>query len=462
MSWLHTLHKLRAIARAICVERRFAARERWPRAKLLSQQQRALDELVHYAVLHCPFYQRLYQEVDLTAPINLASLPITTKEMVMGQLDEVLTPEELSAEEVHSHVEKAKVEYLKGSYRPLRTAGTSGLKGICVYSIGEWGIVLAAILRWHRIMGVRPKLFRTIRFANVCAANALHGSYQGASSSERICYDVRTFDAMDPVPQLVNALNEFQPLVLNSYPSIAAILAHEQLKGRLKIRPKVVCTVGEMRTAGMTEKIRRAWGVEPFDMYASSEVMVIGVDCRHHQGIHIFEDALILEVVDEEHRPVPPGTLGNSLLLTNLFNYTQPLIRYEISDQLSVTDAPCRCGLPFARIEQIDGRSDDILILPGRNGQDEVQVHPLSLRDPVLHFTDIKRYAYIQEADGIHIHLQLAAEAQPDIDRKLMDMLRQNLTALGAETPKLYIHHDSELFQDHSQMSKFKLVQRRI
>src|SRR5207244_2415039 len=116
------------------------------------------------------------------------------------------------------------------------------------------------------------------------------------------------------------------------------------------------------------------WSVTPFNHYAMTEGPV-GIDCASHRGIHVFEDLCIVENVDSSNRPVPPGSRGDKILFTNLLNYTQPLIRYEVTDMLTMSGEPCPCGRPFSLISGIDGRLDDVLYLESIDGG-EVPVHP--------------------------------------------------------------------------------------
>ena len=102
--------------------------------------------------------------------------------------------------------------------------------------------------------------------------------------------------------------------------------------------------------------------------YGSTEANLIGVECPWATGLHVFEDLLALEVVDEHNRPVPPGVAGHKLLVTTLFNRTLPFIRYELSDLVTVADGPCPCGRPHLRLASVQGRREDVLSLPARNG----------------------------------------------------------------------------------------------
>ena len=84
--------------------------------------------------------------------------------------------------------------------------------------------------------------------------------------------------------------------------------------------------------------------------------------------MHVFEDLLFIEVVDDQYQPVAPGVYGSKVLVTTLFSRTQPLIRYELNDSVRQATDPCTCSLPFAVIDGIHGRVEDTLSLPSMTG----------------------------------------------------------------------------------------------
>jgi phenylacetate-CoA ligase len=98
----------------------------------------------------------------------------------------------------------------------------------------------------------------------------------------------------------------------------------------------------------MTERLVEAFGVHPIDLYATTEG-IWGVECERHEGIHLFEYMALLENVDKEGQPVPEGEPGAKLLVTNLSNLVQPIIRLEVSDILTLESEPCRCGRTLVR-----------------------------------------------------------------------------------------------------------------
>jgi hypothetical protein len=187
-----------------------------------------------------------------------------------------------------------------------------------------------------------------------------------------------------PLPQLVQALNQFQPTYLHVYPSVAIWLAEEQQAGRLRLSPRMLVTIAELRTPEMTRRLQEAFGVHPFDAYGCTEGLW-GSECEDHQGIHLFEDTTLVENLDPDGQPVSAGQPGARLLVTNLYNRVQPLLRLEVTDVVTLDPDPCRCGRTLVRASAIHGRSDDLLSLAARDGG-RVDVHPLHFalltRDP--------------------------------------------------------------------------------
>ncbi len=160
-------------------------------------------------------------------------------------------------------------------------------------------------------------------------------------------------------------LNAFEPDILIAYPSVLRDLAHSIQKdaGENMIRPRYLVSSGEKITPQVRTYIEDVFGVTIYDRYGIQEVGVIGVECRVHDGFHINEESLIVEVV-HKGMPVPDGETGE-VLITDLFNTTMPFIRYSTGDLGTLRREPCSCGLSSARL-WIDGRIDATVPLAGR------------------------------------------------------------------------------------------------
>ena len=182
-------------------------------------------------------------------------------------------------------------------------------------------------------------------------------------------------DFLQPLPALVAALNAQSPSVLATYPSAALLLAGEARAGRLRVTLAEVWTGGETLGPAARAEIQ-AFGCPLANSYGASEFLALASECAHG-ALHLNADWVLLEPVDAQGRPVPPGTCGEKVWLTNLANHVQPLIRYELGDRVTLQAEPCACGSPLPVIS-VQGRSDDVLELRGARDE-RVRLLPLAL-----------------------------------------------------------------------------------
>ena len=245
----------------------------------------------------------------------------------------------------------------------------------------EW---LGASLRALARIGVRPGT----RICSIGSPSALHLSrhifafFQGRPVTEAPPVSVMT-----PLLELARYVQEMQPEALVGYPTVIAGLADEQLRGRMDIAPRIVATGSEVLSDDAVERIRSAWGIEPREAYPTTEAAIIASELVDRELL-ICEDLVMLEVVDEAGEPVPPDTPGHRVLLTNLVNRLQPLIRYELADAVTTT-APA--GYPYTRIRRIEGRTSEILELASTDGG-TIRVHSNRLRRAFVPLRDVSAH----------------------------------------------------------------------
>jgi phenylacetate-coenzyme A ligase PaaK-like adenylate-forming protein len=350
-------------------------------------------------------------------------------------------------------------DYLHGRYRAMTSGGTTGRRGVFVFDRREWSETLAGFLRWSDWAGMRPRLPR-MRLASVSATSPLHMTARMGMSVDFGLHQLLRLDARAPVEELAAAIAGFRPDALVGYPSVLSLLALEQLEGRLDVAPRAVSTTSEIRTAEMTDRIRAAWGVEPFDVYGITEAGIFAVDCEQHAGKHLFEDTAMVEVVDEEDRPVPDGEPGAHLLVTNLTNLTLPLIRYRLEDLVTISPDPCPCGRPLRVVAELEGRADDVLALPAAGGDGTVSIHPHALRSPLAGFAEVAQYRVVHDDSGLHLELVLRPDAPPDSPGRVADGLRDALNGLGADA-EVTARRVERLERAPGPAGKLKLVESR-
>jgi putative adenylate-forming enzyme len=459
----YTLKRLQDFVRAGIILKKLNVHDRWTREEIAQFQHQQLSCLVTHAIHQSPFYQELYRNVKTDQRIVLNELPIIDKATMMENFDRFVTDPRLKLKELQVHISQlTRDEYYLGEYRVLTTAGSSGMKGVFVFNRKEWSTTLASTFRLSFVMGATIRFPNRWRIIQIFPDSPIHYSHRATVSGDHCLVKRRSLNVTSSIEDLVDALNTFQPEVIGTYPSIASLLAIEQLEGRLNIHPKFVATTGEVRTKEMEQNIREAWGVTPFNAYGITEGGGLGCDCPFHRGIHLSEDLFIVEVVDEKNQPVPDGSPGYKLLLTNLFNFTQPLIRYEVSDMITMSTEPCPCGRPFRLIAEVEGRSDDIIYLQTPQGG-SVPVHPIHFRSPMGAFQEIKEYRVLHEDDGINISIVLREGASgEEVANKLRADLRKKIESVGAKCPEIRIQFVDRIERDPSLMGKLKLVKSNV
>ena len=454
--------RLADVAAALRLARTQTSREHGPRAQLAHHQQQRLDTVVRHAAAHSPFYHRGLAETGALSggPVQLQRLPVLDRSLLMEHFDELVCDPRLRHDPLLDWVgEMSHDQLYLDRYRVMLTSGSSGRAGLFVYDAAGWRSIGAQVLRTSGWAGLRPSLPRQ-RVALLGGAAPFHVSRQIAATMAIGLHRVLSLPVTLPLPQLVQALNQFQPTYLHAYPSVAMWLADEQQAGRLRVKPQSLVTIAELRTPEMTRRLQEAFGVQPFNAYGCTEGLW-GSECEHHQGIHLFEDTTLVENVDADGQPVPAGQPGARLLVTNLYNLVQPLIRLEVTDIVTLDPEPCPCGRSLVRASTIHGRSDDILSLPARDGA-PVAIHPLHFalltRDP-----DIVEFQVRQHGSALTV---LVVPARPPnaataagasgLERRLQQTVVHNLVGLGIHEPQVTVECRHGL--PRSASGKLKLV----
>jgi phenylacetate-CoA ligase len=450
--------RLADVAAALRLARTQTGREHGPRAQLARHQQQRLETVVRHAAAHSPYYRRWFAQTGAlgTGPVDLARLPVLNKALLMQHFDELVCDPRLRRDELLEWVGKLTRDQLYlGRYRVMVTSGSSGRPGLFVYDPAGWRSTCAQVLRASGWAGLRPSLPRQ-RVALLGGAAPSHVSRQVAATMAVGLHRTLSLPVTLPLPRLVQALNQFQPTFLHVYPSVAMWLADEQHAGRLRLAPQMLVTIAELRTPDMTRRLQDAFGVHPFNVYGCTEGL-FGTECQHHQGIHLFEDTTLVENVDADGQPVPAGQPGARLLVTNLYNLVQPLLRLEVTDLVTLAPDPCRCGRTLIRASTIHGRSDDVLSLAAREGG-RVAVHPLQFalltRDP-----KVREFQVVQDGPVLRILIvpsHAAAAGDTQLDTRLAQTVARQLVGLGVHDPQVTVERRPKL--PRSAGGKLKLV----
>ena len=415
----------------------------WTRSQLETYQAGELRRLREYAYARSPFYQRFHKGLT---DRPLQELPVLTKATVMENFNDLVTDRAIQLDDLRAHMTNDREgNRFMDRYWVTATSGSSGKPGVFLFNSDEWVAFLASFGRAHEWAGVPMMPTHRMKMASVAALTSgspWHASAQMAASAKswwmRAWMPMLSFDAAQPLEQIAQQLNDWQPHLLTGYPSMMRILADEQLAGRLHIHPHMIIPGSEVLTEETRRRIEAAWGHQPFDGYGATEAGGwLAAETSDHTGLYLYEDNLIFEVVDEHYRPVPAGVYGDKVLITVLTSRTQPLIRYELSDSVRVATKPSELGWPFARIDGIQGRTEDILHLPTGSGGD-VAVHPITFHH-VLDSLPVSGWQVVQEKDRLRVLLSGALNGANDI--QIVDVITRNLTAQDALAPRISVQH---------------------
>jgi phenylacetate-coenzyme A ligase PaaK-like adenylate-forming protein len=402
-------------------------------ATFRAHQQTRLAALVAVARAHSPYYAALYRGLPRHG-VPLAALPPVSKADLMAHFDAWVTDPTITRARVEAFVAgpaRIGAPFLE-RYLVWTSSGSTGEPALLVQDRQAVQLLAAStLLRGYLAWRPLPALLHeSARPAGIFATGghffAAAMLHQQGHSRSRSTPRVGAFSILTPLPDLVQALNQFQPTLLITYPSMLALLASEQGAGRLHLHPNVLATAGETLVPPVRAQIERAFARRVSDCYGCSEAGWIAFGCREGWQ-HVNADCVLLEPVDAHYQPTPVGQPSQTVLLTNLVNPVQPLIRYDLGDSITVRPNRCPCGsrLPAIRVA---GRRDDTLALPHRTGG-TLRIVPLALATVVEETPGVRRWQVLQRTPQ-HLNLRLEVVAGADraqvwaeVERRVRDYL---------------------------------------
>jgi len=341
-------------------------------------QEARFKKLLHHVLKNSRFYRDYYGDHGITMEkadrVSLSDLPVINKKIMMEHYDDVVCDPALKREEIEAFIsnpENQRKKY-KGRYQVIHTSGSTGRVGIFVYGPDDWDWLKAIVLTRVSKSKIRP--FKKTRLAFIGATDGHYAGVSLATDAPRWLFDILELSINRPLEEWVQKLQDFQPNVLSGYASGMQILASLQKKGYITIRPERILCSADPLFPQIRKSVREAFGVDPVNFYAASESVGMAAECDVHDGLHLFTDWHAFEVTNADYKSVPAGQPGK-LVLTNLYNYTQPLLRYEMNDEVIESTDPCTCGWQFPRIQSVAGRQEDFLWFEKPNGSKEF-IHP--------------------------------------------------------------------------------------
>lgn len=431
---------------------------------IAERQRTRLANLVRLARERSPYYRELYRGLPSSVQ-DPRLLPHVTKPDLMRRFDDWVTDPDVTLDGVRAFVadpSQVGALYL-GRYHVFTTSGTTGEPAVLLHDHDSW-LVLNVVgrLRARRLIGVtetRALARSGYRIATVYATGGHFGAVVLIEAVRRrsawFARHVRCCSVLTPTAELVEELNAFRPTILSGYPSALALLAEETRAGRLHIRPVMATTAGEHMGQEQRSAIEATLGCRVLEGYAASEVPALSVACRRGR-LHVNADWYLLEPVDDEMNAVPAGKLSQTVLVTNLANRVQPVIRYDLGDRVRLHPSPCPCESPLPTVA-VEGRTNDMLVFQQAPGA-RVTVLPLALGTVVEDAPGVHRFQAIQVAPmSLAVRIEPKPGADPvavwaGVEARVREFLdRQGLSAVRVD-------HDPDPPHADERSGKFRQV----
>ncbi|CAG0994818.1 phenylacetate-CoA ligase [Burkholderiales bacterium] len=305
------------------------------------------------------------------------------------------------------------------------TSGSSGQPFAIHRSLLEEHVLQLFRLRALADAGMRWT-DRVVRFRQLPAGGA-RATWPGRLRRALGIHPDADVDGLAGASEMLDALARQRPGVVAAYPSTLRYVAERALRDHVSMpRPRFVMSGGEVLDASARRTISDAFGAPIVDVYGAHEFNLIAWECPNGHGYHVCDDNVLVEVLDDDDRPVEVGGAGH-VVATALHSYTMPFVRYRTGDRAVRGPDACPCGQPYSTLLAIEGRATDVLRLPGGRF-----VHPYRITGALAdHDADwIGQHRLVQVATD-HVVLEIAARRTPgpgDLER----LRAEGAQALGA------------------------------
>ncbi len=400
--------------------------ETMSREELRELQLTRLKETIKQAA-KSPFYAKVFAEQQITPDSitsldDLRKLPFTTKDDLRGAY-----PFGLNA------VPQSEVVRLHSS------SGTTGNPVVVCHSAKDIDIWANRVARCMHMVGLR----NTDVFQNTSGYGMFTGGLGIHNGAERLGA-LMVPAATGNSPRQIKFITDFGTTAIHAIPSYAIRLAEVFKEQGIDPRDTSLKTLiigAEPHTEAQRRKIEDLLGVKAYNCFGMSEMSGPGVafECQEQNGLHIWEDSYLFEIVDPETlEPLPDGEIGE-LVITTLDREAMPLVRYRTRDLTCVLVGDCPCGRTHRRLDRFKGRSDDMFIVKG------VNIFPMQIEKILMQFEEVgTNYLITIETVGINdeiiIEVELGNDAFTDDYSTLQNLSRGITRALRDEilvTPKL-------------------------
>jgi len=415
---------------------RFDDIDRLQTGQLLDRQLESLRKLMTHAASQTGYYANLFQTLGFSPSqatlATLRQLPLLTKDIIRDQYPQLV------ARNVPEHM-----------LTTARTGGSTGRPMTFVRDKECLYLRKAQELYFDRWMGFQLG----DKAALFVAASHFDspGERWKAAIRNATCDRLLRFDPHHITDAYMAAFlkeyRAFDPKMVKCFPNSLAIFADYLARHDETLPPvSAISSTGENLYPHQRALFEQRFGGRVFEKYGTRESGVIACECREHNGLHLFTDGAVVEVINAAGEPAAPGEMGR-LVVTDLFNYGMPMIRYEIGDMAIAADRACPCGSPLPLVERILGRDRDILYDADGNPK------PGYLFVEVINSLDLPAQFQVIQTDRRHVVVRVVKQTSGEL---VLDSMRNQFQEILGPDMEVAFHFTDEIARDPS--GKFRYV----
>lgn len=388
----------------------------WSPHQLQELQNERLRLLINHAYEKVPFYRRIFQKRNLT-PRNIQSvndlpkLPILSKKEIRNNFDSMLSS-----------------DFSQRKQKLNRTGGSTGEPLKFYIDWEAWSMSWACIYLGWRFAGYKfGDKMASLGGSSLFPDETITVQTRIRRFLERNLALSATHMSDDIMKEYFKFIEKHQPKFLRGYPSALYVFANYLKENRLTpLKPKAVFTTAEVLYPNYRELIEEVFQCRVFDGYGCGDGGGSALECTEHKGHHIPIQRVVMEFVNDAGQTIAAGQAGN-IVLTDLFNYSMPFIRYQVGDAGIPSDQTCSCGRGLPLLKELSGRTTDIIKL--RNG--------MTLSGPAftLIFKEfpIQQYQIVQiDLDNIIIRIVKGKTYTEKDSKRLLNTIERHVGRKGS------------------------------
>lgn len=416
-------------------------------------QDKKLRKLLYYAYDHSTYYRQAFENRGISreqiGKLPLSAFPTMDKETLMEHFDEIVTVPDIRQEELRKFDETSLEEKLyHGKYHVVHSSGSTGIPRYFVYDVSAWNQMLLGIIRgalWDMTIPQILKLLSGgLRILYIAATDGRYGGAMAVGDGIRgVGASQRFLDIKTPLSQWIQCVKEFEPDIIIGYPSAIKILGELVENSEVSVDVCRVISCGEPLTPGLRNYLEKIFRAVIVNFYGASESLALGVETDRAEGMYLFDDMNYIEISN------------GKMYLTSLYNYVQPLIRYEISDQLIIKQTE-ESRYPYMQADILLSRSEDILWFEDDQGKRDF-LHPLAVEGICVE--GLLDYQFRQtDRDAF----EMLAQVREDVNKmriqgEILNHMRKILHEKNMEKVRFFVRFVEEILPD-SRTGKKQLI----